>query len=427
MSTHSLVRPGLTTSIIGHLPAIKLRLRKKVPLLTFQDVRRARIPFYEALASELYETGCVNAAFLLLQLIEYEHDQVPQTSDPSIEEKRLKNSKKELNYLFKFLYETEGHKMKEQYENEVENLLAIGRSFQDDKLKRWVTRQFFLVSLDRCKDCCLESTRVGALANYYYGMFLLNEGNLEEAASVLESAKEQAAGQTWPLFKQIGSALLSNEIYQQLFLVYSKLAEQFGKTNTAKFEKYMRLSHAAAVNSNIDYVLCDSYLHFGDFLLDRGEYREALSCYKQSSKMAKSIFAADKVCKTNIRMAAVHRRLDEPKECVHLLQMVDRLTAHDRTSECYAEMQLLNGEIHLENDRLPEAIHALNTSREAYKHLKKEDKMIQASCFGALAAGETHFGLFAELVLKAEYRGRISDNDSLFKVLRWNENSEPFW
>ncbi|XP_058464718.1 uncharacterized protein LOC131438609 [Malaya genurostris] len=427
MSTHSIVRPGLTTAIIGHLPAIKLRLRKKVPQLTFQDVRRSRIPFYEALASELYESGCVNAAFLLLQLIEYEHDRVPPTSDQSIEKKRLKNSKKLLNNLFTSLQETENYKIKKQYENEVENLLAIGRSFQEDKHKRWLARQFFLISLDRCQDCTLESTRVGALANYYYGMFLLEEGNLQDAASVLESAKSQAVRQTWPLDHGIGATLLANEIHHRLFLVYSKLAEQFGATNSAKFEFYSRLSHAAAIDSNLEPVLCDSYLQYGDFLLDRGEYREALNSYKQSLKRAKFIFAKDKVCKINNRMAAIYRRLGETKECIHHLQMINRLTVHDKTSECYAEMQLLNGEIHLENGQLQEAVDALDMARVVYEQLGKDLKMIQASCFGALAAGEKHFGLFVQLVRDVEARGFSSDNDSLFKLLRWNEKSAPFW
>ncbi|KXJ72703.1 hypothetical protein RP20_CCG017393 [Aedes albopictus] len=254
MSSSSLVRPGLTTAIIGHLPAIKSRLRKKVPLLSFQDVRRARIPFYEALASELYEGGCPNAAFLMLQLIEFEHDHVPPTSDPAIEEKRLKNSKNLLNFLYKSLRAAEGHKNEQRYADEVEHLLMIGRSFLDDERKRWIARQFFLIALDRCEDCQLEGSRIGTLGKYYYGSFLLEEEILDEAVQMLESAEGWARGKSWPLDEGkdiFGSQLLIGEIYHKLFLAYSAMCERYKLTDAKQFDLYIQLSHEAAIKCKI--------------------------------------------------------------------------------------------------------------------------------------------------------------------------------
>ncbi|XP_053688936.1 uncharacterized protein LOC128738105 [Sabethes cyaneus] len=430
MSNYSLIRPGLTTAIVGHLPAIKSRLRKKVPQLTFQDVRRARIPFYEALASDLYEAGYVNAAYLILQLVEYEHDYVPPTSDQSIEDNRMKNSKRLLNFLYKSLRETEGYKIDQQNDNEIENLLKIGQSFEKDKHKRWIARQFFLISLDRCKDCCLEAGRVGALSNYHYGRLLIATGQLEEAVEVLETAKRSCVNQNWVLEQKkdiIGTSPLINGILQQLFIGYSKLSEKFRKSDLEKFELYMRLSHEVAVNSKLDHVLCDSYLNYGDFLLNQGVPREALNCYKESSKRAKSIHAVDKVCKTKIRMAAAHRRLNEPKECEHLLKSVDKLTVHDRSTECYAELKLLAGEINFESGRLQEASKDFETARCVYQNLKQEDKMIQASSFGALATERKGFAEFVNLVRQADFHGRLSDNEQLFKLLRWSTDRVPLW
>ncbi|XP_055528353.1 uncharacterized protein LOC129720726 [Wyeomyia smithii] len=430
MSNYSLVRPGLTTAIIGHLPAIKLRLRRKVPQLTFQDVRRARIPFYEALASELYEAGYTNAAFLLLQLIEYEHDHVPSTSDQTIEDKRLKNSKSLLNFLFQSLRETEGYKINQQYDTEVESLLTIGQSFENDKHKHWIARQFFLISLDRCEACCLGEDRVAALANYYYGRFLTANGQLEEALKVLEAAKKLCSTQSWPLeqSKNIrGSQLLISVILEQLFIVYSKLSEKYRKTDLEKFELYMQLSHEVAVDSKLEHVLCDSYLNYGDFLLTKGEHREALNCYKESSKRARIIYSFDKVCKTKIRMAAAHRSLNELKECEHLLQSADKLTEHNRMTECYAEQKLLTGEINFGNGHLAEATKDFQTARAVYQNLAKGDKMILASSFGALASAGIHFGKFVGLVRQTDFHGRLSDNKTLFKLLRWSVDGIALW
>ncbi|XP_062555156.1 uncharacterized protein LOC134220191 [Armigeres subalbatus] len=430
MSTSSLVQPGLTTAIVGHLPAIKLRLRKKVPQLSFQDVRRARIPFYEALVSELYEGGCPNAAFLMLQLIEFEHDHVPPTSDPAIEDKRLKNSKNLLNFLYKTLRVAEHHKNEQRFADEVEHLLMIGRSFQDNNHKRWIARQFFLIGLDRCEDCQLEGSRIATLAKYYYGTFLLKDTILDEALEMLESAEDWARDKNWLLEEgedAFGSHLLVSEIYHQLFLGYSAMCQRYKLSDVDLFDSYIQMSHDAAMRSNLEHVLCESYISYGDFQLDQGNHREALQCYKQASKKARSINASDKVCKLNIRMAAAHRSLNEPKDCEFLLRNVDQMTASNRKSECFAELELLNGEIHFWNGRLSDALEAFNGARDVYKHLKIESKMIQACCFGALAAGETHFGQYAKLVKRAESQGPISENESLFKLLRWIVDNVPFW
>lgn len=110
-----------------------------------------------------------------------------------------------------------------------------------------------------------------------------------------------------------------------------------------------------------------------------------------------------------------------------MLNLVDKLSAKDHHTECYAEYQVLIGEIHFENGRLDEARQAFHRAREVYKVLKKEDRMVQACIFGALAHGETHFGLYANLVKKAEVRGLVSDNENLFKLLRFNVDNDPFW
>ncbi|XP_055600586.1 uncharacterized protein LOC129749589 [Uranotaenia lowii] len=422
MSTVSLVRPGLTTAIIGHLPAIKLRLRKKVPQLTFQDVRRARIPYYEALASELYESGCTNAAFLLLQLIEYEHDNVPETSDPVIEGKRLKNSKPLLNALTEQLRSAEEHKIAERYEEEIESLLSIARSLQDDSHRRWISRQFFLIAVDRCRDCCLQRTRAESLTAYYYASFLAAEFKNMEAIELLESAVEYTSDQTWVVSGSrgvFGSEILINVIYQLLYEVYTRERNRIKKINDELFEKYTILSHEAAVKSNLEPVLCESFLNYGDLMLDQQKYHEALSHYKQALKRAKSTYAAEKVCKISIRMAAAYQSLEEPRECNYLLHQVDKLTAGNRICECYAELQLLSGEIHFKSGRLMEAMEAFHTARDVCKHLKQEDKMIQACCFSALASGERHFGEFAALVRNTEFHGPVSENENLFKLFKW--------
>ncbi|XP_055632003.1 uncharacterized protein LOC129771903 [Toxorhynchites rutilus septentrionalis] len=428
MSSTSLVRPGLTTAIVGHLPAIKSRLRKKVAQLTFVDVRRARLPLYEALVSDLYESGYINAAYLLLELIEFEHDHVPQTSDPAIERKRLKNSKKHLMFLFESLRDAEGCMKEQQYEMEVEHLLKVGRWFLADVQKRWLGRQFFLISFDRCRDTHLEESRVGAVAKHDYAMFLLTMGQFKEATELLESARSQAVRQNWTVDIGDSKKLLINEIYGQLFLAYSLMSEHFKKTNSHMYEHFLRLSHECAIQSNLDQVICESCMQFGDFLLEMRSFDEALENFQQASKKAKRIKAKDIYCKSNVRMVALYSRMNEPCMRDNSREIVQNLTADDKKSECYAELLLLTSEMYLENGRTAEAIEGLREALEIYKHLRNEAKIMQICCLEASVSttGST-FGQFVDMVRDAECYGPVSENQSLFKLLRWTTDGEPFW
>uniref|UniRef100_A0AAG5DQE9 Uncharacterized protein n=1 Tax=Anopheles atroparvus TaxID=41427 RepID=A0AAG5DQE9_ANOAO len=247
MSSGDLVRPGLTTAFSGQLVDIKFRLRKKVPKLTANDVRRARIPYYEAITSELYEEGYVNAAYLVLHLIEYEDKYVRPTSDPLVEARRLRHSRSLLDYLRESLASTEADKQAERFDGEVCQLLSIAGKLERDPEKQWLSRQFFLIALDRCIDCS-QAKRIkwDTLVRYHYAKFLVEQRNYLEAMKMLELADTTLEGNVAAV--EDGENL-SIAISTLLFDVNRRLAEDCKMSPAWIPEQYIRDAHKAALKS----------------------------------------------------------------------------------------------------------------------------------------------------------------------------------
>lgn len=255
-STSSLIRPGLTTPVSSQLAQIKLRLRKKVPLLSGKDVRRERIPYYEAISSELYERGYTDAAFLVLDLIEFEDRHVWPTSEPPVEERRLRHSRKLLDYLLSSLGRAQQYKYDGLYERETEELLGTARKFERDAEKRWLARQFYLIALERSGDVPPTiRPKVQAKVRYYYAKLLLQLRKPVKAMQQLEDAdnalmlahlKGYPVGQT---LEENRAERLEVAINTVLFEVHAQMAKDCRRSPVWMQGQYIRGAHQAALKS----------------------------------------------------------------------------------------------------------------------------------------------------------------------------------
>ncbi|KFB37820.1 hypothetical protein ZHAS_00004988 [Anopheles sinensis] len=429
MSSQDLIRPGLTTPFTGHLAQIKLRLRKKVPKLTANDVRRARIPYYEAIASELYEEGCVNAAFLVLHLIEYEDQYVQPTSDPAVEDHRLRHSRSLLDFFRESLATAEANMQLERFDSEVSELLAIARNLTRDSEKHWLARQFFLIALDRCIDCSPDGRiKWDALVRYYYAEFLIKQRNhleamkmLEHATTSLEKAKME---ETLTTLDENGERLIV-AISTLLFDVNRQLAEDC-KTATAWIrEQYIRDAHKAALKTLKPSIMAEAFFAYGRFLFSKRQYREALEKYNQAFQQAELDGGKEELlCSVTLARAATYHRLRQPMKCEAMLQLVDRRTRSEQvpvSSLCRADYYYTAATLELEDDPSePERIEwladRLRQAANTFRHFGREDKTIAARCLEALVRGEQSFGEYATELLPA---AASTSDDALFRVIDW--------
>uniref|UniRef100_A0A182LVR1 MalT-like TPR region domain-containing protein n=1 Tax=Anopheles culicifacies TaxID=139723 RepID=A0A182LVR1_9DIPT len=426
MSSQSLVRPGLTTPYAGSLPEIKLRLRKKVPKLTANDVRRARIPYYEAIASELYEDGFVNAAFLLLHLIEYEDANVGRTSYVSVESRRLRNSEKLLNYLGGTLANAESCKRDQRYDREVSELLAIARKLEPDHEKRWLARQFFMIALDRCIDCEPKTrVKIQSLVRFYFAKFQIDQKRhleamlmLEQADAELESQCDAALVDDWKTLEEDGESL-SIAVNTLLFVCNRKLAEETGASPAWIAEQYIRDAHKAALKTFKTSIMAESYQAYGDFLSRKGCHEEALEMYRNGLQQAELDGGMqDLACSVGLAQATSYHKLGQMVKCDAMLRRVDRMTKSTEQSLNRGHYYLTSATLRQEDAKadpaqMDQLMSELRLAVNIFDHFRRMDKSLEARCLEGLLRAEPMFKEYISLLPTAF----STSDDALYRVI----------
>uniref|UniRef100_A0A182WEC0 Tetratricopeptide repeat protein 29 n=1 Tax=Anopheles minimus TaxID=112268 RepID=A0A182WEC0_9DIPT len=424
MSSQSLVRPGLTTPCAGSLPAIKLRLRMKVPKLTANDVRRARILYYEAIASELYEGGFVNAAYLLLHLIEYEDANVGRTSYAAVESRRLRNSEKLLNYLGGTLAAAESCKSDQQYDREVSELLAIARELEPDHEKRWLARQFYMIALDRCVDCDPTTrVKIQSLVRYYFAKFQIDRKRHLEAMTLLEQADAEmesqcGATEDWKTLKEDGETL-SIAINTLLFVCNRNLAEETKESAAWIAEQYIRDAHKAALKTFKTSIMAESYQAYGDFLSRKGSHQEALEMYRNGLQQAElDGEMQDLACSVGLALAISYHKLGQMVKSDAMLRRVDRMTKSTEHSLYRGHYYLTSATLRQEDAKadpvqMDQLMSQLRLAANIFEHFGRMDKSLEARCLEGLLRAEP---MFKEYISQLPSAISTSE-DALYRVI----------
>uniref|UniRef100_A0A182QYS8 Tetratricopeptide repeat protein 29 n=1 Tax=Anopheles farauti TaxID=69004 RepID=A0A182QYS8_9DIPT len=396
MSTEELVRPGLTTPFTGQLADIKRRLRKKVPQLTANDVRRARIRYYEAITSELYEAGYKNAAIFVLHLIAYEDTYVGRTSVQSVEEKRLRYNEPLLSYLCERLTEAESCRKEQSYEREVHVLLAVGRKLTPEREKHWLAQQFFLVALDRCIDCGSSSVRVKteSLVRYYYAELLFSQQEQLSALKMVEKAKAALDAVVSGVRVVDEWKTLDNEpqclpiaINTMRFKINHRISYKRVELPAWMREQYMKDAYQAALETYKPSTKAEACLAFGEFLCNEKRYPEAMDMYRDALQQAElEGDLPELVCAAVLAQAETYDKLGQPVRRDALMQRADQLTRSRQDTLCRANYWYLS--IYLETaNGYPEDIDRLVQMEEqlgkAFKiYTREQDYLKKVLVFG---------------------------------------------
>lgn len=216
------------------LPLIKKRLLGKLPKLSYNEVRRAKIPFYEAIKAELMEDGLTKSyeIFGYLLTVDMEITQ----KNPSMQ--RFINSNKNIERLIENLRKAE--ECSEYYDEEGEVKIfqeTIEEFSSGTKDFYWIADEFYKVLLEKYQDYSnLEKARL----NFQYANFLRNKiGNLEGAADYYKISKDSFGNLRSSLI-QLNDLVFYKDIVKSFCGVLIELAEISSKKYSESTLRYIQ-------------------------------------------------------------------------------------------------------------------------------------------------------------------------------------------
>ncbi|XP_057660785.1 uncharacterized protein LOC130896606 [Diorhabda carinulata] len=167
------------------------KMRKSLPRYDIMEIRQFRLPFHEALITNLHECGYPDSAALIGALIAYQ-DELRKESAPGSSVfilPQLKFAKNELETLAKNLQESESLKRKDYLSEECHIILKLGVDFAFGNSDWWwVGEQILLHTIMLSSSYFTKiGSKFEALSRYVYAQYLLD--NLKEYDSALKQLK----------------------------------------------------------------------------------------------------------------------------------------------------------------------------------------------------------------------------------------------
>ncbi|KAJ8967884.1 hypothetical protein NQ317_013786 [Molorchus minor] len=177
------------------------RRRAALPVMTLEEIRQFRMPYHEALLTNLEENNYVITAEYIRQLFRFQQQLREKAGpvSPLLARPQLYLSKNELNYLCDSVMKTEDYHNEENYASECEEMLqlAIHFAFSSEDWW-WLGEQLLIQCLSVTKQNKSLDRRYEALGRYAYAKFLLvNLSSDNDAMYQLKVARKLANGQDW--------------------------------------------------------------------------------------------------------------------------------------------------------------------------------------------------------------------------------------
>lgn len=156
---------------------VKRKLLEKVPKLTFNEIRRRKVPLHEALTAELKEGNFENGLKLFTDFVQHDlQNSIVLVRDFELLEK---------------IYEVLKAAEYSSKEDEVEMMLKLTNSITNVDSLHWLVEKILLHSMLLVGKYGLSGTRVDAVSQFLYGKFIAdNRGKLKHGLLSLEKAFE---------------------------------------------------------------------------------------------------------------------------------------------------------------------------------------------------------------------------------------------
>lgn len=412
----SLIRPGLSTPIRKHLPVIKANLRAKVPPVTYEELRRHRMPYHDALRRELCEGGFMNAANFFDRISEYEESGIerPPGVPPLTQMKNL------LDVIFDHLKQAEIESKAENAEMQANILLNLALFLEKcDKSLLWIVSRVFVLTLEAAIKFKADGGRLEGLARYHYANFLFHKSQLiDEAASEVELAVEIVRGrdteENW-VIDIVEQKSLTKELLHLYFKIFMEKSRKI-----SDLEKASKIaSHAITIVSELNNpkVVAECYYEYGSFLQDKKYYTKAIDAFNNGIKFASKTNDKSTVCIGQYEISVCYKHLNNYKNAEHYVNLIRQSIEKHSLIEWIPEVLLLSAEIEMQRGNLTDAIKKSTNALEAFqtRQIPEKEKLQQARCLVGNCKAQKMFKSFVDTIFHANEES----TSHIFNLLNW--------
>lgn len=414
--------------------SLKQKLLEKVPKLTFNEVRRRRVPLHEALAAELKDGQFENGSQLFNDFVQ--HD--------------LQNSKALVRDfdLLERIYEVLKMAEYSSKEDEVEMLLKLANSIKNLQLFHWLVEKILLHAILLVGKYDLSGTRLDAVSKYLYGKFLADHrGMLKQGLLSLEKAFELSLKEEGWEFEiafdiRVRVAQLAATTFCDVSLKLSRSLTIEDPEEALELAyialRVIRENPGTVPDKNLE---VEAEFEFASCFKEKHQEMKALHHLDHALELAKFAELHDHSFKTLVKMSECFAALKNDEKYEETLTAAKDLAKVHLDSTIQGDVLVKLAQYYVERNNLEKAtdfyVKAIESFRESgeRKKLRKVELMMAPvtgklylliSVFGSfkVSSAQKTFNNLVDTILKSD-KAIPGHNKHLENLILWVDRQEP--
>lgn len=388
-------------------PNCTLILRQKLPLLSFQEVRRLRIPLHEALLLELTEGGFKNAASFFNILLHYDQEQ----------QNGLMKDEQLLEQLFNQLMETEFCTK----ETEIEILLELARKSTSI---HWLADKIYSRTFTMLKVYELEDTRLDASLQYFYGKFLSNNtAKLQEAASYLDVAYTISYGvDDWLLKDDLAKTeklyvLARYELCKSLNQLSEMVREDYPEEALAYANKSLKILRRCRQQTDRNLEV-DTELAIGQCFMEMQSFEKALMHLEMALWLSKSNELKEQGITALMKIFECNKRSNDDDKIEETLDRARAYAAENLLASKEGDILVMHGQYCVKRGDFARAQNYFKKAAEVFENICETRKLQKARFLLAPIDGKHFFSSAIESISTSPLSAQKAFNGLVTTILK---------
>lgn len=411
-----------------------VKMRKELPIYNLEEIRENKMPYYDALVTNLAEKGFASTASFIEQLVEFQ-TKAREEAGPGSNiwmRPQLRYSHKELKYLSGELQKAEEFNFNGNHTRECDTFLRVAIHFAFSHHDWWwLGEQLLVQAINVSSDYPTLQGKFEALSRFAYAKFLIS--NLRE----YDNAKEQLLIAR-DLSKSIAlniESYIPNEkgtLYMKInYYTYECLIREARNMMSVDYHKAIEIAIQAkkrAAEACHTEGETQALLLKGLCEMNIDQAKNAILNFNKALKLQEGKENKEGLCKVMIQLAKAYLMDNNTSQSLRILNSLKDTAAKHHLHFYLAQAYKNMGEHYFNNKEYAIARRLLNKSLNLFaKENNASSDVALVQILEAIAWGLELFPKYVDLVFRAGNTAGSSGFENLNKLIDWKDSRKSFW